>query len=103
MHLCEGVPPLRMCLRPHDGVFVADYLLSRGISYRVDKDRGSEHIEDLASAGYFAVELTTSRPISFVASTEPWEHLQFEARPILEAESATRHQAVGASRHRRTG
>ena len=60
MHLSEGAPPLKMCLRPHGGVFVADYLLSRGVSYRVDKDRGSEHIEDLASPGYFAVDLTTA-------------------------------------------
>ena len=86
MHLVEGASPLKMCLRPHDGVFVADHLLSRGISYRVDKDRGSEHLEDLVSPGYFAVDLTTARAVSFVASTEPWEHLQFEARPILEAE-----------------
>src|SRR5918996_557567 len=28
MHLREGAPSLKMCLRPHDGVFVADYLLS---------------------------------------------------------------------------
>ena len=40
----EGASPLKMCLRPHGGVFVADHLLSRGISYRVDKDRGSEHL-----------------------------------------------------------
>jgi len=87
MHLCEGVPLLKMCLRPHDGVFVADDLLSKGISYRLDKDCGYEHIEDQASPGFFTVELTTSRPISFVASTEAWEHLQFEARPLLEAEA----------------
>ena len=61
MHLVEGASPLKMCLRPHDGVFVADHLLSRGISYRVDKDRGSEHLEDLVSPGYFAVDLTTAR------------------------------------------
>ncbi|MGH7258310.1 MAG: amylo-alpha-1,6-glucosidase, partial [Nitrospiraceae bacterium] len=30
---------------------------------------------------------TTAGPISFVASTEPWENLQFEARPIFEAEA----------------
>ena len=87
MDLCEGAPLLKMCLRPHGGLFVADDLLSKGISYRVDKDRGYEHIEDLTSPGLFAVELTTSRPISFVVSTEPWEHLQFEARPLLEAEA----------------
>ena len=43
MHLGEGSSPLKMCLRPHGGEFVADHLLSKGISYRVDKDRGSEH------------------------------------------------------------
>ena len=69
------------------GLFVADDLLSRGISYRVERDRGYEHIEDLKSPGLFAVELTANRPISFVVSAEPWEHLQFEARPLLEAEA----------------
>jgi predicted glycogen debranching enzyme len=87
MHLCEGAPSLKMCLRPHCGTFVADFQLSAGVSYRVDRDRGSEHIENLASPGYFTAELTIDRPLAFVASTEPWELLEFNSEAIFEAEA----------------
>lgn len=87
MHLCEGAPSLKMCLRPHGGQFIADSLVSAGVSYRVDRDRGSEHIEDLASPGYFRADLTSDRPIAFVASTETWELLEFNSESIFEAEA----------------
>ncbi len=87
MHLCEGAPPLRLCLRPQGGLFVADYELSTGMSYRVDRDRGSEHIESLASPGCFTADLAQGRPVAFVASTEPWELLEFEPAAIFEAEA----------------
>jgi predicted glycogen debranching enzyme len=85
-HLCEGVSPMKLCLRPQCGVFVADYQLSRGVSYRVDRDRGSLHVEDLASPGYFTVELSRDRPVAFVASMEPWEVLDYTADSIFLAE-----------------
>jgi glycogen debranching enzyme len=85
-HLCEGVSPLKLCLRPQCGVFVADYQLSEGVSYRVDRDRGSVHVEDLASPGYFTVELRRDSPIAFVASMEPWEVLDYTADSIFQAE-----------------
>ena len=87
MHLCDGAPSLKMCLRPHGGKFVADYEFSTGVSYRVDRDRGSEHVESLASPGYFTVDLTQDRPLAFVASTEPWELLEFDPEAIFEAEA----------------
>ncbi|MBL8069552.1 MAG: glycogen debranching enzyme family protein [Nitrospira sp.] len=87
LFLCEHAPSLKMCLRPQAGVFVADSLLSPGVSYRVDRDRGSEHVESLTSPGYFSADLTTDRPIAFVASTEPWEHLEFAPEEIFEAEA----------------
>jgi predicted glycogen debranching enzyme len=87
MHLCEGAPSLKMCLRPHGGLFVADYELSTGMSYRVDRDRGSDHIERLASPGYFTADLTRDRSLAFVASTESWELLEFEPEAIFEAEA----------------
>ena len=86
MPLCEGVAPLKLCLRPHAGVFVADASIRHGISYRVDRDRGSLHVEDLESPGYFTVQLSQERPVSFVASMEPWENLQYEADVIFAAE-----------------
>ena len=87
MHLCEGAPSLKLCLRPQGGVFVAEYALSTGISYRVDRDRGSEHIESLASPGYFSAKLTQEQRVAFVASTESWELLEFEPEAIFEAEA----------------
>ena len=87
MHLCEGAPSLKLCMRPHCGQFIADALVSRGVSYRVDRDRGSEHIEDLASPGYFSVDLTSARPAAFVASTESWDLLEFDSEAIFDAEA----------------
>ncbi len=87
MSLCENAPSLKMCLRPHAGVFVADPLLSPGVSYRVDRDRGAEHVESLASPGYFSADLMPGLPIAFVSSTEPWEHLEFTPEAIFDAEA----------------
>jgi predicted glycogen debranching enzyme len=87
MHLGEGAPSLKMCLRPHAGRFVAEAVMSPAVSYRVDRDRGSEHIEHLASPGYFSVDLTAERPMAFVASTESWELLEFNPEAIFEAEA----------------
>lgn len=86
VHLCEGVPPLKLCLRPQCGVFVADYQISKGVSYRVDRDRGSLYIEDLSSPGYFTTELNRDQPIAFLASMEPWEVLDYTADSIFLAE-----------------
>ncbi len=76
MHLCDGVPAMKLCLRPEGGVFVADHTISTQISYRVDRDRGSPHVENLFSPGYFSIELEQDRSVAFVASMEPWEMLE---------------------------
>jgi predicted glycogen debranching enzyme len=88
MPLCEGVSALKLCLRPEAGAFVSDTYISRDVSYRVDRDRGSPHVEDLESPGYFSVQLDRERPVSFVASMEPWENLQYDADAIFTAEHA---------------
>ncbi len=84
--LPEGAPTLKLCLRPGAGVFVADEVISEGVSYRVDRDRGSEHIQDLFSPGYFTVDLSHGQRVAFVASVEPWNLLDFECDDILKAE-----------------
>lgn len=86
MHLGEGVASLKLGVRPHTGVFVVDPLLSRNVSYRVDRDRGSVHVEDLESPGYFSVKLVREHPIAFVASMEPWDNLQHGPEAVLDAE-----------------
>src|SRR5215813_11820796 len=85
MHLCDQAPSLKMCLRPEAGEFICEHCASRGVCYRVDRDRGSEFIEDLASPGYFSAELTFDRPMSFIASTQSWEMLAGETKDIFEA------------------
>jgi len=82
----DGAPSLKLCLRPHHGDFVADEVVSEGVSYRVDRDRGSEHIQDLFSPGYFTSRLTAGQRVALVASVEPWDMLDFRCEDILEAE-----------------
>lgn len=83
VHLCDGVPALKLCLRPESGVFVADHKVSAQISYAVDRDRGSPHVENLTSPGYFAIELLQDRPVAFVAGMEPWEMLERTSSDVL--------------------
>jgi glycogen debranching enzyme, archaeal type, putative len=85
VHAFEGAPGLRLCLRPPCGVFVVDARVSQGVFYRVDRDRGYNHVEDLFSPGYFLAEIRADQPIAFVASTERWELLEFDAASIFEA------------------
>jgi predicted glycogen debranching enzyme len=84
--LPHGVPTLKLCVRPRQGVFVADEVVSEEVSYRVDRDRGSEHIQDLFSPGYFTVDLSKGHSVALVASVEPWEMLDFDCQDILQAE-----------------
>lgn len=86
VHLCDGVPAMKLCLRPEGGVFVADHTISTEISYRVDRDRGSPHVENLFSPGYFSIELEQDRSVAFVASMEPWEMLERGSDAVFSGE-----------------
>lgn len=86
MHLGDGVAPLKLGIRPQAGVFVVDPLISQNVSYRVDRDRGSVHVEDLESPGYFSIQLSREHPVAFVASMEPWDNLQHGSDAVLDAE-----------------
>ena len=86
--LPHGAPSLKLCVRPHSGVFVADDVISEAVSYRVDRDRGSEHIQDLFSPGYFTVRLSEGQSIALVMSVEPWNMLDFGCEDILQAEQS---------------
>ena len=86
VHPFEGAPPLRLSLQPHGGVFVIDEKISRHVYYRVERERGYDHLEDLTSPGYFSVELAPGESLALVASTENWELLEHPADRILKAE-----------------
>lgn len=84
--LPEGAPPLKLCVRPRKGVFVTAEVTSEDVSYRVDRDRGSEHIQDLFSPGYFTIDLSDGQQVALVASVETWDMLDFDCEEILLAE-----------------
>jgi predicted glycogen debranching enzyme len=85
-YLLEGAPGLKLCLRPHRGVFVEDKKASKNVLYRTERDRGYDHMEDLFSPGYFLTEIERHESVALVASTEPWELLELEAEQIIDAE-----------------
>ena len=84
--LPDGAPPLKLCVRPRKGVFVTAEVTSEDVSYRVDRDRGSEHIQDLFSPGYFTIDLSDGQQVALVASVETWDMLDFDCEEILLAE-----------------
>jgi predicted glycogen debranching enzyme len=84
--LPQGAPSLKLCVRPGKAVFVAADVISEGVSYRVDRDRGSEHIQDLFSPGYFTADLSEGQQTALLASVEPWDMLDFDCVDILQAE-----------------
>jgi len=95
VHWGEDTPVLKLAVRPASGVFVADEITSAGVFYRVERDRGYAHVENLFSPGYFMGELQAQESTSFVASTEVWESLEFGAGPIRDAERQRFEQLLG--------
>jgi len=84
--LPDGMPALKLRLQPQPGLFTADALVSADVSYRVDRDRGSDHVEDLFSPGYFSVDLQAKDQVSILFSVEPWDELEADLSEIFEAE-----------------
>ncbi|WP_197685485.1 amylo-alpha-1,6-glucosidase [Nitrospira japonica] len=84
--LPDGMPALKLRLQREPGLFTADALVSANVSYRVDRDRGSDHVEDLFSPGYFSVDLQTKAPVAILFSVEPWEGLEGDASEIFDTE-----------------
>jgi predicted glycogen debranching enzyme len=84
--LPHGAPSLKLCIRPRNGVFVAHEVISEGVSYRVDRDRGSEHLQDLFSPGYFTIQLSEGTSVALVASVESWDMLDVGCDDIVQAE-----------------
>lgn len=92
--LPDGLPALKWCLRPQRGLFVADALVSARVSYRVDRDRGSDHVEDLFSPGYFSTDLRAGESIAILFSVEPWDRLDADVSEIFEAERRRQEQLL---------
>lgn len=86
IHFGDGLPVLRLCLRPQCGVFVAEEKIDYDVSYRLEQSRGYDYTTNLFSPGYFTAELVMGKQVGLVASIEPWETLEPDAARVFEAE-----------------
>jgi predicted glycogen debranching enzyme len=77
---------LRMDMQPAPAVFSTESREESDLIHRIDRERGDLDVEVTSSPGYFTAQLDTERPVAFVASTQSWESLEFDAESVLEAE-----------------
>ncbi len=92
------LPPLRMYLHGSQPAFTLDGKELSNILYRVEENRGYEHVGTLWSPGYFRVDLSRDHAATLVASTESWETiLALHPAEALHAERERRHRLVAAA------
>ncbi|MEP6915352.1 MAG: glycogen debranching enzyme N-terminal domain-containing protein, partial [Acidobacteriota bacterium] len=68
-----GLPPLRLTLYGERAALTLDEQGASAVPYHMEQIRGYEHVGTLWSPGYFRADLQADQPVTFVASTEPWE------------------------------
>lgn len=94
----QGIPPLRMTLDGNSAAFTLDAARSAEILFRLEAQRGYEATGDQWSPGFFHVELTAARPVTLIASVEPWETLlAMNFGEVLRAERGRRSRLIKAS------
>jgi predicted glycogen debranching enzyme len=77
---------LRVALQPGPTTFMTDRAEEDQFVYRVERDRGDPAFDSAFSPGYFAAHVAADRPVVFVASTHPWERMEFDATAVFDAE-----------------
>jgi predicted glycogen debranching enzyme len=85
-----GTPlKVRFGVRPEGAIFVAHEQPGAPALYREERERGYEHVEAQFSPGYFAVELSTAAPVTFVVTTaESWSGTALDGEAVVAAERA---------------
>ena len=83
--------PLRLRLHGSGAALTLDEVGSAHVPYAMEKLRGYESVGSLCSPGYFRADLHRGRPVTLIASTEPWEAI----------EALTPEQAADAEQSRR--
>jgi predicted glycogen debranching enzyme len=69
-------PGLRMLIYGPGAAMTLDAKGRSGVPYHMEKMRGYEAVGSLWSPGYFRVDLLPDRPVTLVASTEPWDDVE---------------------------
>ncbi len=71
-----GYPILRMFVEADQGTFAIDRSRSERVSYELERARGYDPTDALATIGGFRLNLSPGHTVAFVASTEPWETVE---------------------------
>jgi predicted glycogen debranching enzyme len=86
VHMPDSPLVLRMAVQPGPAPFVTATRSEVDFFYRIEYDRGDPALESAFSPGYFTARLTQERPVVFVASTQSWASLEFDALAVFDAE-----------------
>jgi predicted glycogen debranching enzyme len=86
VHMPDSPLVLRMAMQPGPAAFVTEAQSELDFFYRIEYDRGDPALESAFSPGYFTARLTTEEPVVFVASTQSWASLEFDAAAVFDAE-----------------
>jgi predicted glycogen debranching enzyme len=85
------LPPLRLRLHGERAALTLDEIGWGSVPYHMEKIRGYESVGSLWSPGYFRADLRADRPVTLVASTEPWESIEaLTPEAAAQAEDARR-------------
>jgi predicted glycogen debranching enzyme len=91
-------PPLRLSVQDGAAVFTHKGGRTGEIAYQMEADRGYHSRGLLWNPGHFVVQLHPQRPVTLVASTEPWSViLALTPSTALEAERERRRRLVAAA------
>jgi predicted glycogen debranching enzyme len=71
-----NIPPLRLMLYGQQKSLTMDRTRIQEVVYRIEESRGYAARGDLWSPGYFSVLLTSTDPVTLVASAESWETIR---------------------------
>ena len=75
LHGSAELPPLRMCVPHRAAVFIAERASPEPFHFELEKERGYASDGALWCPGTFAIEIAPHTPVTFTASTEPWDTL----------------------------
>jgi predicted glycogen debranching enzyme len=101
LHIVEGrvelvgppaLSPLRMRIEGERPAFTAEGRLLREVLYRIEASRGYAASGEVYGPGYFRADLAAGRPVTLVASCEPWETM--DALPSDQSEKAERQRRM---------
>ncbi len=71
-----GLPVLRLRVHGDRAALTLDEVGTSNVPYAMEKLRGYESVGSLWSPGYFRVDLSGDKPVTLIASTEPWDSIE---------------------------